>query len=116
MICPKEPKLSEGKRPLSSNQYFTRLTQRLISVITVPTVEGVLYEVDMRLRPSGNKGPVATSLAASISITANSAWTWERMALTRARVVAGDAAFGETLTQHIRDKLRRPADTRDSAP
>ncbi len=60
---PEGVELSDGMRPLSANQYFTRLTQRLISAITAPTAEGVLYEVDMRLRPSGNKGPVATSLA-----------------------------------------------------
>jgi glutamate-ammonia-ligase adenylyltransferase len=102
--------LSDGKRPLSPSQYFTRLTQRLISAITAPTAEGVLYDVDMRLRPSGNKGPVATSVAAFEVYHRESAWTWERMALTRARVVAGDAAFGEMLTAQIRDKLRRPAD------
>ena len=108
--APEGAEVSDGKRPLSSNQYFSRLTQRLISAITAPTAEGVLYDVDMRLRPSGNKGPVATSLAAFDVYHRESAWTWERMALTRARVVAGDAAFGETLTGHIREKLRRPTD------
>ena len=107
---PAGTELSDGKRPLSPNQYFTRLTQRLIAAITAPTVEGVLYEVDMRLRPSGNKGPVATSLASFDLYHRESAWTWERMALTRARVVAGGPEFGEALTAHIRDKLRRSAD------
>jgi glutamate-ammonia-ligase adenylyltransferase len=64
----------------------------------------------MRLRPSGNKGPVATSLAAFDVYHRESAWTWERLALTRARVVAGDAAFCETLTGQIRNTLRRPTD------
>jgi len=108
--APEGAELSDGKRPLSPNQYFTRLTQRLISAITAPTAEGVLYDVDMRLRPSGNKGPVATSLAAFDLYHRESAWTWERLALTRARVVAGDPAFGETLAGQIRDSLRRPAD------
>ncbi|MFO0992374.1 MAG: bifunctional [glutamine synthetase] adenylyltransferase/[glutamine synthetase]-adenylyl-L-tyrosine phosphorylase [Hyphomicrobiales bacterium] len=108
--APDSVELSDGKRPLSSNQYFTRLTQRLISAITAPTAEGVLYEVDMRLRPSGNKGPVATSLAAFTVYHRESAWTWERLALTRARVVAGDQAFADTLTSQIRNTLRRPSD------
>ncbi|MBL8906508.1 MAG: bifunctional [glutamine synthetase] adenylyltransferase/[glutamine synthetase]-adenylyl-L-tyrosine phosphorylase [Rhizobiales bacterium] len=107
---PEGTELSDGKRPLSPNQYFTRLTQRLISAVTAPTAEGVLYEVDMRLRPSGNKGPVATSLAAFNLYHRESAWTWERLALTRARVVAGDPEFGETLAGQIRDTLCRPAD------
>lgn len=108
--APEGVELSDGKRPLSSNQYFTRLTQRLISAITAPTAEGVLYDVDMRLRPSGNKGPVATSLAAFTVYHRESAWTWERLALTRARVVAGDQAFADTLTAQIRETLRRPSD------
>jgi glutamate-ammonia-ligase adenylyltransferase len=108
--APEASDLSDGKRPLSSNQYFTRLTQRLISAVTAPTAEGVLYEVDMRLRPSGNKGPVATSLAAFDVYHRESAWTWERMALTRARVVAGDAQLAETLSARIGRTLCRPAD------
>jgi glutamate-ammonia-ligase adenylyltransferase len=66
------------------------LTQRLIAALSAPTAEGVLYEVDMRLRPSGNKGPVATRLRTFQKYQMEEAWTWEHMALTRARVVAGD--------------------------
>ena len=70
-------------RPLSPNQYYSRLTQRLISALASPTAEGRIYEVDLRLRPSGQKGPVATQLSSFISYQANEAWTWEHMALTR---------------------------------
>ena len=102
--------MSDGKRPLSPNQYFTRLTQRLIAAITAPTAEGVLYEVDMRLRPSGSKGPVATSLDSFRAYHAGEAWTWERLALTRARVVAGDAGLAAEMTETIRSALAAPRD------
>lgn len=85
--------LSSGPKQLSPAQYFGRLTQRLIAALSVPTSEGLLYEVDMRLRPSGNKGPISVSLAGFKSYHENSAWTWERMALSRARVVAGDESL-----------------------
>ena len=101
---------SEGERPLSTVQYFTRLTQRLITAITSPTAEGTLYEVDMRLRPSGSKGPVATSLASFQSYHEDSAWTWEKLALTRARVVAGDEALRPRLEAAIRTALAAPRD------
>lgn len=97
---------SDGKKPIAPSQYFARMTQRLITALSAPTPEGVLYEVDMRLRPSGNKGPVATSLAAFIDYQAHSAWTWEKMALTRARVVAGDAALGGQVTTAIAHTLQ----------
>ena len=76
-------------RPLAPSQYFTRLAHAVIAAITAPGGEGKLYEVDMRLRPSGSKGPVAVALPSFRRYHAESAWTWERMALTRARVVAG---------------------------
>jgi glutamate-ammonia-ligase adenylyltransferase len=82
---------STGPKPLDSNRYFSRLAQRLIAALSAPTAEGVLYEVDMRLRPSGNKGPVATRLRAFEKYQMEEAWTWEHMALTRARLIAGDA-------------------------
>ncbi|MBB2196144.1 MAG: bifunctional [glutamine synthetase] adenylyltransferase/[glutamine synthetase]-adenylyl-L-tyrosine phosphorylase [Gluconacetobacter sp.] len=76
-------------RPLPVGQYFVRLAHAFIAALTAPGPEGPLYEVDMRLRPSGSKGPVALSLDSFRRYHAESAWTWERMALTRARVVAG---------------------------
>jgi [glutamine synthetase] adenylyltransferase / [glutamine synthetase]-adenylyl-L-tyrosine phosphorylase len=79
--------MSDGQRPLSPSQYYTSLTQKLIASITSPTAEGTLFDVDMRLRPTGSKGPVAVSLSAFKSYQQGSAWTWEKMALTRARIV-----------------------------
>ncbi len=85
---------SEGRRPLASGAYYARLTQAMISALTVQMAGGRLYEVDMRLRPSGNQGPVATSLTAFRDYQQTRAWGWEHLALTRARSVAGEAALG----------------------
>ncbi len=106
---------SAGQRPLSLSQYYARLTQRLIAGVTAPTAEGVLYEVDMRLRPSGSKGPVATSLASFEAYHRQSAWTWEKLALTRARPVCGDTELCAALSEVIRRSLcarRDPGQTR----
>ena len=94
---------TSGRRQIASSAYYAKATQTLISALTVPTAEGTLFEVDMRLRPSGKKGPVATGLAAFRDYQKNDAWTWEHLALTRARVIAGpddlagdvDAAIAE---------------------
>ncbi len=101
---------SGGAKPLSGGQYYARLTQRLISSITAPTAEGALYEVDMRLRPSGNSGPVATRLDAFIKYQREQAWTWEHMALTRARAITGPPALRSAIEGTIRDVLTRPRD------
>ena len=82
-----------GARPVAAQQWFTRAAHAVVAALTAPGAEGPLYHVDMRLRPSGNKGPVAVSLPAFRTYHAGSAWTWERMALTRARVVAGPPAM-----------------------
>jgi glutamate-ammonia-ligase adenylyltransferase len=81
---------SDGAKPLAPSLYYTRFTQRLIAAISAPTAEGVLYEIDMRLRPSGNKGPVATHIDGFAKYQATEAWGWEHMALSRARIIAGD--------------------------
>lgn len=81
---------SDGLKPLPVSQYFMRLTQRLISALSAPTGEGLLYEIDMRLRPSGNAGPLATQYKTFVNYQNGQAWTWERMALTRARPICGD--------------------------
>ncbi len=99
-----------GERSLSAAQYYARLTQRLITALSAPTSEGLLYETDFRLRPSGNKGPIAVSLASFIDYQATEAWTWERMALTRARVISATAALGERVESAIRDALTHPRD------
>jgi len=84
---------SDGKKSLALTTYFSRLTQRLISALSALTAEGRLYEVDMRLRPSGNSGPIATHIDGFVDYQRHSAWTWEKLALTRARVIAGDPEF-----------------------
>jgi glutamate-ammonia-ligase adenylyltransferase len=106
---PEQP-VSDGERPLTGSQYFARLTQRLISALTSPTNYGRLYAVDMRLRPSGRSGPLATSFASFSNYQANEAWTWEHMALTRARVIASSRDFGERIEALISSVLRRPRD------
>ena len=103
---------SDGKRPLYGPQYFARLTQRLISALTVQTNYGVLYPVDMRLRPSGRSGPLATQIEGFISYQEREAWTWEHMALTRARVVCGSPEFTARVAAAIRDVLCRKRDER----
>jgi glutamate-ammonia-ligase adenylyltransferase len=101
---------STGERPLATNQYFTRLTQRLVAAITAPTAEGVLYEADMRLRPSGNAGPLATSLAAFAQYHREHAWTWEHLALSRARVIAADDGIAARIEAIIAATIDAPRD------
>jgi len=95
---------SDGRRPLQTRPYYSRLTQALVTALSAPMSEGRLYEVDMRLRPSGRQGPVATSLQSFMSYQQNEAWTWEHLALTRARSVAGSKTLGaqiETFRQAL---------------
>jgi glutamate-ammonia-ligase adenylyltransferase len=105
---------SSGERPLAPSVWFARCSQRLITALTAMTAEGGLYEVDMRLRPSGNKGPVAVSFETFLAYQMQEAWTWERLALTRARIVAGPPALVERVRGVIDDALsaaRDPAKT-----
>jgi glutamate-ammonia-ligase adenylyltransferase len=81
--------------------YFARLTQALVTALSAPMAEGRLYEVDMRLRPSGRQGPVATSRASFEAYQREEAWTWEHLALTRARVVAGAGDGAEALAAAV---------------
>ncbi|KAB2940149.1 DUF294 nucleotidyltransferase-like domain-containing protein, partial [Hyphomicrobium sp.] len=111
---------SAGSRPLAPTQYYARLTQRLISALTAATAEGTLYEVDMRLRPSGQQGPLATQLKTFIDYQKSAAWTWEHMALTRARVIAGPPQLRASVEAAVRAALVLPrertkiaADVRD---
>ncbi|MFC3165036.1 bifunctional [glutamine synthetase] adenylyltransferase/[glutamine synthetase]-adenylyl-L-tyrosine phosphorylase [Ciceribacter thiooxidans] len=106
---------SDGPKPLDPVRYFTRLTQRLIAALSAPTAEGVLYEVDMRLRPSGNKGPVATRLRAFEKYQKEEAWTWEHMALTRARLICGDADLIADAERIIAVVLERPREEAKTA-
>ena len=103
---------SHGTKPLSPGLYYARLIQRLLSAITAQTRNGALYEADMRLRPSGNAGPLATSLAAFRAYHRDSAWTWEHMALTRARPIGGPDWLQTKVSEAIADVLQRPRDPR----
>ena len=105
-----EASTSDGRTPLDPGRYFARLAQRMINAITAPTAEGKLYEVDMRLRPSGTSGPIASHISAFISYHEDQAWTWEHMALTRARVIGGDAALATKVEAVIAKTLTSPRD------
>ncbi|HZH28556.1 MAG TPA: bifunctional [glutamine synthetase] adenylyltransferase/[glutamine synthetase]-adenylyl-L-tyrosine phosphorylase [Azospirillaceae bacterium] len=101
---------SDGERPLHPSEYYIRFTQRLVAAITALTAEGRLYEVDMRLRPSGNKGPLAVSLEAFAAYQTSEAWTWEHQALTRARVIAGPPDLANRIGDVVRQVLTRRRD------
>jgi glutamate-ammonia-ligase adenylyltransferase len=101
---------SDGERSLHGAQYFARLTQRLISAFTTRTNYGVLYDIDMRLRPSGRAGPLASRIDAFADYQEREAWTWEHMALTRARVISATPAFRARIEGIIRSVLTRPRD------
>ncbi len=101
---------SQGARRVPASQWFIRAAHAFVAALTSPGAEGPLYAVDMRLRPSGNKGPVAVSLAAFERYHAEDAWTWERMALTRARVVAGTPAITGRVQRAIDAALNKRSD------
>jgi [glutamine synthetase] adenylyltransferase / [glutamine synthetase]-adenylyl-L-tyrosine phosphorylase len=99
---------SRGARALPASQWFIRAVQSCIGALTAPGPEGQMYALDMRLRPSGNKGPIAVSLEAFRRYHEADAWTWERMALTRARVIAGPAALRRRVNEAIETAICRP--------
>ncbi len=102
---PEAGETSNGKSPLSPGQYYSKLTQKLVTAITAPTAEGKLFDVDMRLRPSGSTGPLAVSQPAFETYQEKEAWTWERMALTRARVICGDEPLAKKIEANIKHAL-----------
>ncbi|WP_170782575.1 glutamine-synthetase adenylyltransferase [Ruegeria lacuscaerulensis] len=108
---PLDQDMSDGPRPLATRTYYARFTQALITALSAPMSQGRLYEVDMRLRPSGNQGPVATSWASFTNYQQNEAWVWEHLALTRARVVAGNADLAQDIETFRAEFLTRPRDT-----
>jgi glutamate-ammonia-ligase adenylyltransferase len=89
----------------NAQQHYARFTQRLIAALSAPTAEGFLYNVDMRLRPSGRAGPVAVSLDGFLAYQRHDAWTWEHLALTRARPVARPASLTRLLEEGIASVL-----------
>jgi glutamate-ammonia-ligase adenylyltransferase len=101
---------SDGDKPMAPSHYFSRMTQRLIAAVSAPTAEGVLYELDLRLRPSGNKGPVATHIDSFRKYQRGEAWTWEHMALTRARPIAGDASLCTEVEAEVAAIIALPRD------
>ena len=107
---PEDADVSDGSKPLGSSVYYMRLAQRMVTAIDALTGEGRLYEVDMRLRPSGNKGPIASRLDGYLRYYETDAWTWEHMALTRARAIAGGPALVARLNDFIRATLTRQRD------
>ena len=107
--------MSDGERPIFASQYYARVCQQLISALTAPTSEGKLYEVDLRLRPSGSSGPVATHVQSFIDYHQAEAWTWEHMALTRARILSGTDELKLRVGSVIRETLQRQRDVAKTA-
>ncbi|WP_020679343.1 bifunctional [glutamate--ammonia ligase]-adenylyl-L-tyrosine phosphorylase/[glutamate--ammonia-ligase] adenylyltransferase [Marinobacterium rhizophilum] len=106
-----DPNLSTtGEKPVFNNVFFTRLGQRIIHILSTFTAGGLLYEVDMRLRPSGNAGLLVSSLKAFAEYQRKEAWTWEHQALSRARVVAGCPRLAQEFEQVRADILAQPRD------
>ena len=107
--------MSDGAKPLGATLYYNRLAQRLTGALSVATAAGALYEVDTRLRPSGAKGPLAVSLDSFARYQREEAWTWEHMALTRARPVFGSGEARATTTGVIDAVLAGERPPRDVA-
>lgn len=101
---------SDGPRPLRATDYFNRLAARVSAALSVPTAAGPLYEVDTRLRPSGRDGMLAVSVDSFARYQQEAAWTFEHMALTRARPLFGSAEAQAALTAEIRSVLLRERD------
>lgn len=112
---PDNESYSDGIEPLNAANYFSRLSRRFLSSFNAPTNEGKLYEIDLRLRPSGENAPIATSLESFDTYYECSAWTWEYMALTRARVIGGDLSLSTKVIAMISQKLTRVRDAKTVA-
>ncbi|MGB7286539.1 MAG: bifunctional [glutamine synthetase] adenylyltransferase/[glutamine synthetase]-adenylyl-L-tyrosine phosphorylase [Salaquimonas sp.] len=106
---------SDGEKPLYPQQYFIRLVQRLIAAMSAPTAEGVIYELDFRLRPSGNSGPLATQLASFTKYQLTEAWTWESQAMVRARPIAGDMAILKDIERVVSNVRQQKRDIKKTA-
>ena len=102
---------SDGERPLGATQYYNRLAQRLTAALSVPTAAGKLYDIDTRLRPSGDQGPLVVSVDSFARYQREEAWVWEHMALLRARPVYGGGAARVQLCAILTELHRRPRDT-----
>ncbi|MDJ0957867.1 MAG: bifunctional [glutamate--ammonia ligase]-adenylyl-L-tyrosine phosphorylase/[glutamate--ammonia-ligase] adenylyltransferase [Arenicellales bacterium] len=99
-----------GERSIGNEQYYFRLVQRIVHILTTRTAAGILYEVDMRLRPSGRAGPIVTSLEGFHNYQLNHAWTWEHQALVRARMIVGPKPLRARFDEIRRDVLCQERD------
>ncbi len=108
--CADRNAFTDGAKPVSVDVFYARMAQRIIHILTTRTPSGILYEVDMRLRPNGNSGMMVSSLETFETYQRNSAWTWEHQALVRARVVAGDPRVGSRFSQIRREVLGQVRD------
>jgi [glutamine synthetase] adenylyltransferase / [glutamine synthetase]-adenylyl-L-tyrosine phosphorylase len=113
--CPDFSALSDGDKPLDADRWFARAARRLTSGLSAPSAEGELYEVDTRLRPSGNAGPLVTKFTSFVDYQLNQAWNWEHMALTRGRVLAGGDKLRHKVEAAIGDILSAPRDMAELA-
>ena len=104
--------VTEGPRSIDASTFFIRLGQRIIHLLSTATASGMAYEIDMRLRPSGNSGLLVSSLTAFEKYQQSQAWTWEHQALVRARAVAGDKSLAESFEVVRKNTLRRQRDLR----
>ena len=102
--------LTQGSSPVTLAEFYARVAKRMVTLMTTQTHAGALYEIDLRLRPSGNSGLLVSSLEAYETYQRQSAWTWEQQSLVRARFIAGDAEVGERFAEIRREALARPRD------
>ncbi|MEO7364795.1 MAG: bifunctional [glutamine synthetase] adenylyltransferase/[glutamine synthetase]-adenylyl-L-tyrosine phosphorylase [Sphingomicrobium sp.] len=107
--------VSDGEKPLGPANYFNRLASRVTAALSVSTAAGPLYDVDTRLRPEGAKGMLAVSVDAFAAYQRQEAWTWEHMALCRARPVFGSVDARARAADLVAEILNRPRDERQIA-
>ncbi|MEO0695256.1 MAG: bifunctional [glutamine synthetase] adenylyltransferase/[glutamine synthetase]-adenylyl-L-tyrosine phosphorylase [Pseudomonadota bacterium] len=115
VYCTAPDAVSDGKKPLVGSQYYTRLVRRFVTALSSPTQHGKIYDVDMQLRPSGAAGPIAVSLDALQQYYDRDAWTWERMALCKARIIAGDNRLAGRIRGRIESALSPSASSQKTA-
>lgn len=104
---------TSGAKSITAQEFYTKLTQRMMNILLARTTQGILYEVDMRLRPSGNSGVLVSSLSAYRRYQKEHAWTWEHQALVRARVVAGSSRLASQVEEVRHEILSQSRDTND---
>jgi glutamate-ammonia-ligase adenylyltransferase len=106
---------TDGEKPIDVLMFYTRLVQRMIHIMSTMSAGGILYEVDMRLRPNGASGLVVTPFTGFVDYQHNDAWTWEHQALVRARCVLGDTALTEKMVSVRHEVLAKPRDEHELA-